>query len=270
MNFLMVMFAAVSIVYCGRMTGVDPAVMQNAHDVTLRLYAKEGDSTAAAAWMQQESVTPDRNGTFSVALKGDGLAELIENSKVNYIGISVDGEQEITPRQPVLPVARVARTTSAGTLAADGSVSGSASLGSASAATLSIGALKVGSSITAPTSTNDFTIVSLMTGGVMKVTAPAVSVFDDSGWQLGGYNLFDFDTYSRSRSDSGIWSVTKLREGAYWPKLTGVSIYDCLERESWPEWDMPGVIYSGREDEIPEIIKSGYYYVYGCKFRDAK
>ena len=69
--------------------------------MSFRLYVKRGD--ASPVWtMEKSDVGLDAQGRFQVALRGEGLAELIDAGRVNWIGVSVNGGKEQYPRQALL------------------------------------------------------------------------------------------------------------------------------------------------------------------------
>ena len=79
------------------------------HTMTFRLYEAKEDTEAA--WTDTVTNIPvDADGLFQVALRGDGLAEAIDDGKANWLGVTIltgvdtnTPPQEQYPRQALLP-----------------------------------------------------------------------------------------------------------------------------------------------------------------------
>jgi hypothetical protein len=85
-----------SLMYQGRLTTSAGAAITAATNVTFAIYAAASGGTAL--WSSGTvSVTPDQNGVFTVELTA--IPTSVFNGSRRYIGITVAGDTEMTPRQ---------------------------------------------------------------------------------------------------------------------------------------------------------------------------
>ena len=94
-------FDDVQITYRGRVreNGVAPAAQTVS--MTFHLYARKQD--AAPTWTTEiPEVHIDTNGLFQVALRGAGLAEVIDAGKAGWIGVAIGDGREQYPRQALM------------------------------------------------------------------------------------------------------------------------------------------------------------------------
>ena len=140
----------VQVTYRGRLkeNGAAPA----AQTVSMRfcLYATKRDATPA--WTTEiPAVRIDHNGLFQVALRGEGLAAVIDGGRANWIGVSVGGGKEQYPRQALLAHPFASAAATAERLVRSPSV-GTAAVERVEAESLAVSALSVGGAMTLPPS----------------------------------------------------------------------------------------------------------------------
>jgi hypothetical protein len=104
-------FDDVQVTYRGRLRENGNAPDAQTVSMRFRLYAKKKD--VVPSWTAEiPAVRIDHDGLFQVALRGDGLASVIDEGRANWIGVSIDGGKEQYPRQALLahPFASAAAT----------------------------------------------------------------------------------------------------------------------------------------------------------------
>lgn len=84
------------LVYSGYVTDADGAALSGAHDVTVSLYTVATDGTAV--WTEDQADLDFSDGFFTVALGSDDANPLPAFGDDLYLGISIDGDTEMTPR----------------------------------------------------------------------------------------------------------------------------------------------------------------------------
>ena len=144
-------FDDVQVTYRGmlRENGVAPAPQTVAME--FRLYAKKKDATPS--WTAEiPAVSIDRNGLFQVALRGEGLAGVIDGGRANWIGVSIGGGKEQYPRQALTANPHADKAMVAERLADSPSVK-TAAVASVAAKTLSASSIDVGGSMSIPATT---------------------------------------------------------------------------------------------------------------------
>ena len=138
-------FDDVQATYRGRVreNGVAPAAQ--VVSMTFRLYAKKQD--AAAAWTNNiQDVHIDANGLFQVALRGEGLAEVIDAGRANWIGVSIRNGKEQYPRQALMASPYASKAAIAEHLADSPSVK-TAAVARVEAKTFAVSELSVGGTV---------------------------------------------------------------------------------------------------------------------------
>ncbi len=90
----------VQVTYRGRLTKNLAAPEAQVVAMTFRLYGKKNDSVAS--WTATKEVEVNSSGLFQVSLSGNNLAQLIDEGKVNWIGVAVADGKEQYPRQELL------------------------------------------------------------------------------------------------------------------------------------------------------------------------
>ncbi|MCR5752057.1 MAG: hypothetical protein K6G91_08845 [Kiritimatiellae bacterium] len=142
----------VQVTYRGRMFkgGREPGEPQTVA-MSFRLYAKRGD--ASPVWtMEIGEVGLDGQGRFQVALRGDGLAEVIDAGRANWIGVSVNGGKEQYPRQALLASPTASKSAVAERFADSPSIV-TAEVDQVEAKALNVQSLSLSGGITLPTTT---------------------------------------------------------------------------------------------------------------------
>ena len=138
-------FDDVQVTYRGRVreNGVAPAAQ--VVSMTFRLDAKKQD--AAAAWTNNiQDVHIDANGLFQVALRGEGLAEVIDAGRANWIGVSIRNGKEQYPRQALMASPYASKAAIAEHLADSPSVK-TAAVARVEAKTFAVSELSVGGTV---------------------------------------------------------------------------------------------------------------------------
>lgn len=152
----------VQVTYRGRLKKNSAAPAAQTVSMTFRLYKGKKDNDAS--WtMVKDDVMISEDGLFQVALRGQGLegrglAEMIDDGRVNWIGVAIDGGKEQYPRQAILASPGAEKSIVADGLAASPSIE-TAKVGPVDASALSARSLSVDGAIsirsaTAPASMN--------------------------------------------------------------------------------------------------------------------
>lgn len=84
------------LVYSGYVTDADGTALSGAHAVTVSLYTVATDGTAI--WTEDQTDLDFSDGFFTVALGSDATNPLPTFSDDLYLGISIDGDTEMMPR----------------------------------------------------------------------------------------------------------------------------------------------------------------------------
>lgn len=84
------------LVYSGYVTDADGTALTGAHDVTVSLYTVSTDGTAT--WTEDQADLTFSDGFFTVALGSDDANPLPTLGDDLYLGIAIDGDSEMTPR----------------------------------------------------------------------------------------------------------------------------------------------------------------------------
>lgn len=123
-TFFALTSGAVSLVYRGVVTDNNGKVLgKGSHTIVFRLYENSAGATNDALVTQtNESVAVDSAGAFQRTIDLAGCEELILSNRLNYVGLSVDGADEIQPRQRILPQPYANRAAVADRIAAGGTV----------------------------------------------------------------------------------------------------------------------------------------------------
>ena len=149
-------FDDVQITYRGRLKENGVAPVAQAVSMNFRLYAKKND--AAPSWT---AVVPDvpigANGLFQVALRGEGLGDVIDAGKANWIGVAINDGKEQYPRQALMASPYASKAAVAECLADSPSVKTAA---------------------VASVATTAFTVSELSVGGTVKSAASASAPVD--------------------------------------------------------------------------------------------
>ena len=135
----------VQITYRGRLkeNGLVPAE-QNV-SMKFRLYAKKNDD--APLWTAEiPNVLIDVNGFFQVALRGAGLAEVIDAGNANWIGVAINDGKEQFPRQALMASPCASKAMIAERLADSPSIK-TAAVASVTAKTFTVSDLSVGGTV---------------------------------------------------------------------------------------------------------------------------
>ena len=117
---------AVSFVYRGAISDDYGLALTpgDGHTVVFRLYRESAGSTAdALVTLTNGNVTIDAQGAFQQTLDLSSWEGLLGSGALNYVGISVDGSEEIAPRQSILPHPYANRAKTADRIGAGGAVS---------------------------------------------------------------------------------------------------------------------------------------------------
>lgn len=130
------------------------------HTMTFRLYAERGD--AEASWTNTVADIPvDADGLFQVALRGNGLAEAIDDGKANWLGVTIltgvdtnTPPQEQYPRQALLANPWAAKAEHADALP-DSPVIRTVSVGSVQAKSLAVSFLDFKDFVLQPSASAD-------------------------------------------------------------------------------------------------------------------
>lgn len=138
----------VQVTYRGRLQAAGAAPAAQTLAMEFRLYADKGSATPS--WTMSTNVLVDAQGLFQVALRGDGLAEAIDEGRARWIGVSIAGGKEQYPRQELLAAPQASKAALAGSLA-DSPRIGEASAGSVRADSLSTGTISVAGAASVPT-----------------------------------------------------------------------------------------------------------------------
>ena len=138
-------FDDVQITYRGRLKENGVAPVAQAVSMNFRLYAKKND--AAPSWT---AVVPDvpigANGLFQVALRGEGLGDVIDAGKANWIGVAINDGKEQYPRQALMASPCASKAAIAERLAESPSVK-TASVARVKTKTFMVSELSVGGAV---------------------------------------------------------------------------------------------------------------------------
>ena len=111
----------VQVVYRGKVKRLIGTLVEGEVEMTFKLYPSKGSNDAF--WSTTTNVLVDATGRFQVALRGtdsngNNLAEQLDGCDAAWIGVSIDGESEQSPRQELTAAARAERAQVADSLAA--------------------------------------------------------------------------------------------------------------------------------------------------------
>ena len=149
-------FDDVQVVYRGKLQKKGEKPEAGEVPVEFKLYTSKGAATAF--WSQTTNVLLDAEGRFQVALRGDGLADALDEAGTAWIGVTVDGGSEQVPRQELTASPRAYKVELAEGLA------DSATIGSLETGTLEVETLKAAH----VTATNSDSAISVETGATVS------------------------------------------------------------------------------------------------------
>ncbi len=143
-------FDDVQVTYRGRVRENGAAPTVQTVSMTFRLYAKRQD--ARPTWtMEIPEVRIDTNGLFQVALRGAGLAEVIDAGNAGWIGVAIGDGQEQYPRQALMASPCASKVAITERLADSPSVK-TAAVAHVAAKTFAVSELSVGGVVNASSS----------------------------------------------------------------------------------------------------------------------
>lgn len=252
---------AVSLVYRGAVADDEGRPLaQGATNIVFRLYANAAGPTDDALAVFDETVTLDGNGAFLLRLDLDEYKSLIASNRLNYVGLTVEGQEEIAPRQAILPQPYANRTETAARIGAGGRIAhvetgdvSCRSLVGNVAAQVTVGErLNVerrddGASLRLDLSARALDIRA--TGG-MTVFAGEWRPLDETWWSA------DWSSLKRGKAPTND-VLTVAHRGAYFISSLGecagedeaAAQYAQLQNLRNTLWRMPGVTFFGRKGD---------------------
>ncbi len=141
----------VQITYRGRLTENAEAPEEQTVAMTFSLYGGRNDEEAS--WTATKDVRVNASGLFQAALSGNGLAQVVDSGKANWIGVAVAGGKEQYPRQQLLAAPLAGRAALAERLGDSPSVA-TAKVGRVEATSLMAHGLSIAGDVTLPTSSD--------------------------------------------------------------------------------------------------------------------
>ena len=109
-------FDDVRLVYRGKVKKLVGTLAEEEVEMTFKLYPSKGSNDAF--WSTTTNVLVDAEGRFQISLGGGGLAGQLDSCDAAWIGVSIGGESEQSPRQELMCAARAERSEVADSLAA--------------------------------------------------------------------------------------------------------------------------------------------------------
>ena len=266
---------AVSFVYRGAISDDYGLALTpgNDHTVVFRLYRESAGSTAdALVTLTNENVAIDAHGAFQRTLDLSAFEDLLGSGALNYVGISVDGSEEIAPRQAMLPHPYANRAKTADRIGAGGAVA------NVTAGDVECRTLKGGTNVVVAVTDalaverrdgDDAPLVLDLEAGTLNVRANGgMTVFRD-GWRPLDATWWSGNWSSLKRGQAPVnGSLAVGYDGAYFISSLGECAGEDAAAGEYAQllnvrntiWRMPGVTFLGRrgdriDDAYDKIFK---------------
>lgn len=252
---------AVSLVYRGTVTDDDGRPLAEGQtNVVFRLYENALGPTNSALCVLGKIVTFDRNGAFQQHLDLTPWEALVNSNRLNFVGITLQGRDEITPRQAILPQPYANRTETAGRIGSGGQVAQvvADSICCRSLVGNVAAEVTVGERLAVERRDSDTALRLDLSARSLNISATGgMTVFAD-GWRTLDATWWSSEWSSLKRGKAPTNGVlTVSRQGAYFISSLGecagedetVAQYAQLQNLRNTLWRMPGVVFFGRKGD---------------------